>query len=329
MEKRSGISIWLISFFLVALLPIVACAPSLQVPKSELAYLGPDEGIIVGSIEIKTGYATGEKKPFWKAKLTNTKWDVKIDKYKKGRLKNIILDKADYKVSVTVDGGETYFVTKLPTGKYKIKRIYTSGWIGTYEGPMDLYFDVINGQTTYIGKLLIEFPENITAVSTYPVNLFPIDSFQVKVSDTQNDTISQLKNEYGSLLNDISTELIITGYQVKFKDAFQKLPGDMKPEDYISIFQGENEKKKVIAAKHIVRERNFDTLILTVVENKLLEEFNYNLTDDTHVDAISWFCKILGSAGNPSYLSTLDKVYSESANEKIKNHAVYYLQDLN
>ena len=65
-----------------------------------------------------------------------------------------------------------------------------------------------------------------------------------------------------------------------------------------------------------------------MVSHELLKGYNENLSDKYHVDAMAWFCNILGDAGNAEFKSTLEEVYKTSKNRKIRGYAKKNLKKL-
>ncbi len=310
MRKRFSDYVKLIVVLLFVTLLITSCA-KFQVSKAELANLGPNEGIVVGSFAIEMPYTIDERELWYQKRVTNTKWKLSITRIKKNIFHTEIPSDIDYVTPVIVAGDKVFFVTKLPKGNYFINNFSHDN----LNDPATIYFDVKNNQTTYIGELLIK--------------IYGFRPHQTIITNTQNATIAHLKKEYGSILNDVTSNTMIKGSHRPFKKEYGKTPNEMKPEDYISIFQGTDDKKKKKTASYLTKNKIFDSQVLDVVENKILEGFNNNLEDKLHVEVISWLCVFLGRSGDAKYLPTFKRVENEATNKLIKWNAARYLKDKN
>ncbi len=319
MKKNTCDSIGQIVVLLFVMFSISSCG-TFQVPKSELVNMGPGSGIVVGSFAVKIPYPFNEREVVLQKRLTKTKWQFIINRMKKSVFGREKFAGLSYKVPVIIDGDKVFFVTKLPKGDYSIAEFVRSGWHSEHlRYPVGVYFTVKNNQTTYIGDLLMRV--------SGPIGMGGPGQFQMIITDNQDDTIAQLKDEYGSILDDVIPDIMVDYEHLPFKKIFGKSPSVMKPEDYISIFQSIDDEKKVKAATYLAKRKLFDPQVLAVVENKFKEGFNSNLEDDLHVQVMSWFCKFLGESGEAKYLATLKKVENEALNEFIKEHATSYLED--
>ncbi len=320
LKKNNCYSIGQIVVLLFVMLSISSCG-TFQVPKSELVNMGSGSGIVVGSFSVKIPYPTNEREVVLQKRLTKTKWQFIINRMKKSVFGREKFAELSYKVPVIIDGDKVFFVTKLPAGRYSISQFDRGGWHGdSLRYPIGVYFTVKDNQTTYIGDLLMKV--------SGPIGYLGVGRFQMIITDNQDDTIAQLKDEYGgSILDDVIPDIMVDYEHLPFKKVFGKSPKGMKPEDYISIFQGIDNEKKVKAARYLIAIRLFNPQVLAVVENKFKGGFNSNLEDDLHVQVMSWFCKFLGESGEAKYLATLKKVKNEALNEFIKEHATRYLED--
>jgi hypothetical protein len=89
-------------------------------------------------------------------------------------------------------GKEEFFVKKLPAGNYKMDNIKPTGILAPtlLTFPIGLSFTVKPKEITYIGRLLVTFPDRIRAGST----------FGSAIQDAQQEMIAKLRNDYPSIV---------------------------------------------------------------------------------------------------------------------------------
>ena len=145
--------------------------------------LEPDEGLILGSLRIEGGSDI----------LGRTSWELHAMKWGGGPFAR------DYAISVSRNGDEVVFVTRMPAGRYHFFKLVQPGF-STFEGFVDVPFQVQAHTTVYIGRLVIGFPSGLISVGT-PLH------FQVE--DAKQSTVDRAKNERGIALSDVVTDLMI------------------------------------------------------------------------------------------------------------------------
>ncbi len=97
---------------------------------------------------------------------------------------------------------------------------------------------------------------------------------------------------------------------------------------YIRMLQSASDRERKDAAKLITRAALSDTVVLDVVEQKLLQDYNTNARDSNHVDTMAWFCKALGASGQSKYRGTLSTIVNNSSNRKLRGHCQKSLDQL-
>jgi hypothetical protein len=90
---------------------------------------------------------------------------------------------------------------------------------------------------------------------------------------------------------------------------------------YIQMLSSKNADEKRKAAKYVYKRHNKNRHILDVVERELLRGYQVQLNNKRHIDAMSWFCKVLGKSGQKRYLPALQKVAAQSGNRKLQKYA--------
>ena len=172
---------------------LLGCA-SMTSSKQELREIAEDEGVVYGSflVDVERVADEGSAWEFWKGqKAGGSTYSVEITK----RGRNPI--KPTYALRAT-PGTEDVFIKKLPAGEYLIEKVSKEGFTNLELILDGVTFRVVPGQTTYIGKLMLQFPNRITVGS----------AVRVEVRDTQQETTESLKGEYAESLSDVGKELI-------------------------------------------------------------------------------------------------------------------------
>jgi hypothetical protein len=98
---------------------------------------------------------------------------------------------------------------------------------------------------------------------------------------------------------------------------------------YLSKIHSGSGRQQRYAAKKIYRSRLRQKVLLDAIRDELLKGYAHQTRDRYHVDAMAWFCKILGSSGNRRYAAALQKVANSSATpRKLQKYAVKSLRIL-
>jgi len=191
MHKCSNRTISIIVvMFLVSLL--AACsAKSLQMSKDNIENAHHSDGIIFGSILVQAKEV--EDDSFWQTfqkgkKATDFKYKFLVSK----------LDSITASHEFIVEpNNETYFVSKIDNGEYKIFKVivvYKSNYLNT---KTDIHFTVTNN-ITYIGKLIVSLPERMKA----------FEKITLKVEDDQINAEMHISEKYGIAKENIVKSLM-------------------------------------------------------------------------------------------------------------------------
>lgn len=95
---------------------------------------------------------------------------------------------------------------------------------------------------------------------------------------------------------------------------------------YIRMLESSNAKDQRYAAKKIIRSYSSNRALLDVVNRELLQGYREKSRDRHHIDAMSWFCKVLGASRQSRYAATLRKVANSDVNRKLKKYAAKNLR---
>jgi len=180
-----------------ALSLLVGCATSMQAPVKDVAPLKTNEGRVVGSVLINVPLTKDTSSWAW---LKGRK--AESFKYRFGIEPAGAFPNPFFRTSriYTIDAGvgqEEVFVTNLPTGPYKFNKVTQKG--GSYlHGYIDRTFNVTAGQTTYIGRLVLEFPERLESFRP----------FRIRVEDMQEEALQSTKAKTGIVLTNLVKGLI-------------------------------------------------------------------------------------------------------------------------
>lgn len=167
---------------LVALL-VSGCATTMQMSPEELKGLQPNEGVVLGSVQIRGG----------KDLLGRTKWTLAA--------KRTDNSGTEYSIVAHREGEEEFFVTRMAAGIYRIYKLYQEGF-STFNVSTNVQFRVEPGKTKYLGRLVIEFPPGFITVNT------PI---KIAVEDAKDKALDSSAQRAGISVKDVATDLMTTG----------------------------------------------------------------------------------------------------------------------
>jgi hypothetical protein len=181
---KTGLGAMLVSLVLT---PLLGCATEMKMRAEDLRNLGPDEGLVLGSVLIGGG----------KDILGRTSWDLVVNKYRERAWGN---EHADYTIEATRDGDEVVFLTKMPAGNYAFDRLVQSG-LSSAELLIGIPFEVQAGKTVYVGRVLVQFPPGLIDALT---------KVEVQVEDDKQATVDRAREEFGVSLSDVVTDIRVT-----------------------------------------------------------------------------------------------------------------------
>jgi len=162
--------------------------------KEELQSLGENEGIVVGSVVLTAAKGDADESgwAFLKGrKPGEVEYSVSISE------SGFNPFQTNYSVPAK-PGKEEVYIKKLPAGSYNMNELRPSGFLAPQLIlTLAINFNVKPRQTSYIGKLVVNFPDRITVGS--PVH--------VDILDAQEETIEKLRGEYPSIVANTVKEL--------------------------------------------------------------------------------------------------------------------------
>ncbi len=164
------------------------CAATMQMSSEELKRAAPNEGIVVGSIQIKGGDDI----------LGRKKWALAAESIKSASLVSSLVSPGDYVVQASRGEEEEVFVTRMPAGDYRFGRLYQPGF-SSLTAKTNIQFRAQPGKTIYIGRLVVEFPPGFITTST---------RIQLRVEDAKASTLDAGSKKYGLSGDDVTTDLM-------------------------------------------------------------------------------------------------------------------------
>lgn len=170
----------------VAAFALFGCATTGEMDQPELRSPTPNDGVVIGSVWIRGG----------KDLLGRTRWELAVD-----RAERKSFGGSDYSIQAHRDGAEEVFAITMPAGRYRIPELRQPGF-STFRRSTDFHFEVRPGKTTYIGRLLIEFPQETISVFT------PI---KMTIEDARDGNVAEAQAKYRRQFQDVSTQLMVVG----------------------------------------------------------------------------------------------------------------------
>ena len=187
-----------IGIHVVALITFLlsGCA-TMNSSKEELRNIGESEGVVIGSVllSVAQGDANESGWSFLKGrKASELEYAISISDTEAGFNPLEVI----YSLPA-IPGKETFFIKKMPVGKYKMDNVKPTGMLAPtlLTFPLGLRFTVKPKQVSYIGKLVMTLPDRISGGS----------SFDFAIQDAQLETIDKLGNDYPSIVSNVVKEL--------------------------------------------------------------------------------------------------------------------------
>ncbi len=204
-------------------------------------------------------------------------------------------------------------------------------------------FDLLPSKKTLgLGLLLLA----LLVGGTYALTL-PAGTFTALFQSTESEAVEQLKPAQvsASLAQQptVTTAKVISTPPVKATKpepvAKKPEPVQPKPEpkpvtptvsepapspnaELLAQLDSGQGKEMRLAARQIAKKKIYDAEVLEQLAKGLQKDYLRNDLDKVSIDALSWYCKVLGQASDPNYLPILEQVSESAANKKLKKYAV-------
>lgn len=146
--------------FLVALF-VTACAKSFDMSSERLTPLGPEWGVVIGSVLV-----TPVKEDTGKSRDgSDMTYQFEIVQSQPGDPEGETPYAERYRLESKA-GEERVFISRLRTGRYLI-RSFAQDRVAGKGGDLGLVFDSMAGEVRYIGRLRIEVPQRVSRGKEY------------------------------------------------------------------------------------------------------------------------------------------------------------------
>ena len=139
-------------------LSLAACAKPFDMSGERLTPLGPEWGVVIGSVLVKTVKQADESgKSRDAADMT---YEFEIVQSSPGDPDGESPYAERYRLD-SKPGEERVFISRLRTGRYLI-RAFAQDRLAGKGGDLDLVFDCMAGEVRYLGRLLVEIPQRVS-----------------------------------------------------------------------------------------------------------------------------------------------------------------------
>ncbi len=105
------------------------------------------------------------------------------------------------------------------------------------------------------------------------------------------------------------------------KPAPEQSPLTSAEQQYLKMLKEGSSREQRVAAKRLYKIYPYDPEVLKTVNEVLLDEYNSDLNDKHHIDAMAWLCKLLARSQQNEYMSTVQRVMETTGSKKIRKHA--------
>jgi hypothetical protein len=168
---------------------LVACSKSLDMSGERLSPLGPEWGVVIGSVLVQpVQEASGEGSKHRKTSDVTYEFDVvqsppgDPDGESPYAERYLLEAKA---------GEERIFISRLRSGQYLMK-IFAQARMAGIGGDLDLMFASQAGEVRYVGRVLVEVPERVSRGKGYRFTVENArESTLAKVSQHHPDLVKQ------------------------------------------------------------------------------------------------------------------------------------------
>lgn len=148
---------------LVLALSLAACAKSFDMSDERLSPLGPEWGVVIGSVLVKPVKLSGESGKSGDA--SDTTYEFDIVQSQPGDPEGETPYAERYRLQSKA-GEERVFISRLRTGRYMM-RSFAQDRIAGKGGDLGIVFDSMAGEVRYVGRLLVEVPQRVSRGKEY------------------------------------------------------------------------------------------------------------------------------------------------------------------
>lgn len=173
--------------FIAVALSCSACAKSFDMSGERLTPLGPEWGVVIGSVMVKPVKGAGESGKSRDSSDASYEFDIVQTQPGDPDGESAY---ADHYRLTSKAGEERVFISRLRTGSYLI-RGFSQDQIGGKGGDLDLVFDCMAGEVRYLGRILVEVPQRVTRGKEY----------RFSVENARESTLAKVAGPHPELAN--------------------------------------------------------------------------------------------------------------------------------
>jgi hypothetical protein len=167
------------------MLSLTGCAKSFDMSSERLTPLGPEWGVVIGSVlikPVKQADETGKSR-----ESGEMIYEFDIVQSQPGDPEGEAPYAERYRLQSKA-GEERVFMSRLRTGSYLI-RSFAQDRVAGKGGDLGLVFDSMAGEVRYIGRLLIEVPQRVSRGKEY----------RFAVEDAREETLKKVAGQHPDL----------------------------------------------------------------------------------------------------------------------------------
>lgn len=178
-----------IIFYVFIAILVVGCATPLRDSPAQLKSMQSTHGIVMGSAVIKLR----DDKVSMARSLENLAWYVVVKNISSSGVKS-----PDRSIRLMSDAVEVPIVAGLPEGTYEIQTFSEQGLEPNVSFNANVRFKVTAKTNTYIGRLVVTIPKEVSVLDSMLFVSRPVDIF---VEDAYDDFSSQYSKVYTAIFS--------------------------------------------------------------------------------------------------------------------------------
>jgi hypothetical protein len=171
-----------------ALFGSVSCIRSLDMSGEHITQPGTEWGVIIGSVLVQPEKGASDKDV--KAREVAGEYEFDIVQIQPGDPNGETPYAERYRLETKV-GEERIFISRLRTGQYLFKNFHETRVRGI-GGDLNLTFASMAGEVRYIGRVVVEIPQRVSAGKGY----------RFTVEDAREPTLAQVSEQHADLTKD-------------------------------------------------------------------------------------------------------------------------------
>lgn len=176
-----------------ALFSLVSCSASLDMTGGRLTPLGPEWGVVIGSVLVQPErVASGKKATGHDISGSSYEFDIVQIQPADPNGEGPYVEK--YRLTAKA-GEERIFISRLRPGQFLIKNFREEGVTGL-GGELDVVFTSVPGETRYIGRVLVEIPQRVSRGKGY----------RFTVENARESTLAQVPRQHADLTKNVVDE---------------------------------------------------------------------------------------------------------------------------